>query len=86
MSQPADCVEYVEVQAAPPPEPLESRGLLPGTWMWIAVFAAVIIFEAWAVFSGSHTMSEAVWQWPKWGKWLLGVGFLALLFHLFLQR
>lgn len=82
MTQP-DCFEYVE---QPQPEPLPSRAILPGTWMWIAVFTAVLIFEIWAIRSGSHTMSEAVWQWPTWGKWLLGTGFAVLLFHLFLQR
>ena len=78
-----ECYEYIE---QPEPPPLESRSLLPGTWMWIAVFAAVIIFEAWAVWTGNYTMSETVWNWPKWAKWVLGSGFLVLLFHLFLQR
>jgi hypothetical protein len=80
MTQP-DCIEYVEA-----PEPLPSHSLLPGTWMWIAVFAAVLLFEIWAVVTDNYTMSEAVWSWPKWGKWVLGAGFAVLLYHLFLER
>lgn len=83
MTQP-ECAEYVEYAAAP--EPLPSRSLLPGEWMWIALFTAVVIFEVWAILSHNYTLSETVWHGPKWFKWALGLGFLGLLYHLFLQR
>jgi hypothetical protein len=89
MKQP-DCLGEMlparDLLADIPPAVLESRNLLPADWMWVAVFAAVIVFELWAVLTDNYTMSEAVWRWPAWRKWLLGLGFLGLLYHLFLQR
>jgi hypothetical protein len=81
-----ECADYMEYVEQPQPEPLPSRSLLPGEWMWIAIFTAVIIFEAWAIWTHHYTMSETVWYGPRWFRWALGIGFLGLLFHLFLQR
>ena len=80
-------------------DPLPSRDLLADVaqalptpnikaamWMWGAVFIAVLVFEAWAIWTGNYTMSESVWHGPKWFKWVLGAGLGVLIYHLFIQR
>ena len=83
MTQP-DCIASTAVPEPPPVLP--AHDLAPGMWFWGLLFAAVLVFEVWAIWTGRYTLSETVWLGPKWFRWALGLGFLYLLYHLFLER
>jgi hypothetical protein len=82
MRQPIDCATGLVVSEMDD-APLSHDSQLPGYWMWGALFLAVLIFEAWAVLSHHRTLSETVQHGPRWFKWAMGLGLVALLFHLF---
>lgn len=69
------------IQAPEPPPPNPN---LPGYWAWGLIFLAVAIFEAWAVFTHHRTLSQVVQHGPRWFRWAIGLGFIALLGHFFL--
>ena len=57
---------------------------LPGYWMWALLFLAVAIFEAWAIWTHHRTLSQTVQHGPSWFRWVMGMGLIALIAHLFL--
>jgi len=72
-----DGIPVLEPDAVPNPQ-------LLGMWVWGLLFLAVAIFEAWAVLTKHRTLSQTVQHGPRWFRWAIGVGFIALLGHLFL--
>jgi len=84
MRQPGECegIAQIEVPAPPPPPRLDDQRL--GMWVWGLLFLAVAIYEAWAVLTHHRTLSQVVQRGPRWFRWAIGVGFIALLGHLFL--
>ncbi len=81
MFQPIPCDEDPSCYASTPVLP--SHPTL-GYWFWGILFLAVAVYELWAVITHHPTLSQTVQRGPRWFKWALGVGFIALLGHLFL--
>jgi hypothetical protein len=83
--QPGECEGIAQLEVAtPPPEVPAANPQLLGMWVWGLLFLAVAIFEAWAVLTHHRTLSQTVQHGPRWFRWALGVGLIALIGHLFL--
>lgn len=78
------CIESMEIDAPPPDVPPSRSEQFAGYWLWGALFLAVLIFEAWAVLTHHRTLSQTVQHGPRWFRWAMGIGLIALLGHLFL--
>lgn len=74
-----DCLDQL-ADTPPPATPSETYGY----WMWAALFLAVLVFEAWALATHHRTLSQTVQHGPRWFKWAMGIGLVALIAHLFL--
>lgn len=61
----------------------QPQSLVPGMWMWGALFLAVAAYEAMALILGWLTLSQTTQRAPRWFKWSLALGLVALMIHLF---
>lgn len=70
----------------PEDPPLPDPTTTPGLWMWGLLFLAVVAYELWAVVTHRLTLTQTVRRSRRWFRWSLGLGFLTLLWHLFVAK